>query len=193
MLWVVRRAQLLAGVSSLVTKRAAACCENARISNCPQPDTPTDFRRRFLFQPVCRLPGKFGWDPFSSLGEIAGEGREPRTANPRVGTNSPTFLGYGLTDFARFSPFSSEFIPPEVNSVVIEVHSLGRHVGFNVGGSSKKWHFVPNRTLLQISEVWPHVFYSSQSAVCVKSLRDLWRSWRNRRWKYYKNKKMAMT
>ena len=47
---------------------------------------------------VFRLPGKFGWGPFSSLREIAGERQTPRTG-PRVGINSPTFLGHSLADF----------------------------------------------------------------------------------------------
>ena len=47
------------------------------------------------------LLGKFGRDPFSSLSEIAGERRAPRTG-PRVGTNLPPFLGLGLADFVRF-------------------------------------------------------------------------------------------
>ena len=53
---------------------------------------------------LCRLPGKFGWDPFSSLAEIADEGRAPRTGR-RVGTNSPTFLWHGLADFCVFHHF----------------------------------------------------------------------------------------
>jgi len=36
--------------------------------------TPTEFRSftpRFLFQPIVRLRGQLGWDPFSDLGEFA--------------------------------------------------------------------------------------------------------------------------
>ena len=39
-----------------------------------QPDLPIVFRSVtpcFLFQPICCLHKEFGWDPFSSLGEIA--------------------------------------------------------------------------------------------------------------------------
>ena len=52
----------------------------------------------------------------SSLGEIAGEGRAPRT-DPRVGTNSPKFFGRGLAGFCEVS--STEFILLELNSVAI--------------------------------------------------------------------------
>jgi len=54
----------------------------------------------------------------------------------------------------------------------LEVHLLGRHVGFSVGGSRKKWHF-PQPDPLQISEVWPHILYSTPSAGYVDSLVEI--------------------
>jgi len=45
--------------------------------------------------------------------------------------------------FVLFSPSGTEFIRPEVNVVFLEIHSLGRHVGFSVGESCQKLTFLP--------------------------------------------------
>jgi len=41
-------------------------------------------------------------------------------------------------------------------------------------GPAKKWHFCPHQPdPLNILKVWPHVFYSSPSAVCTESLVEI--------------------
>jgi len=122
---------------------------------------------------------KSGWDPFSSLREIAGKRQAQRTS-PRVGTK---FLGHGLADFCAIFTIWYRIYPAEYGSVAFwkipSFGQIGRHVGFSVGGSRQKVIFLPQPHLLQTSKVWPHGFYSSPSAVCVEVwLRSLQRSWR---------------
>jgi len=143
MRWVDRRAQLRAWVSSLVTKPGVACCESARISNCPKPDTPTDFTslNHSFFIPEHLTSA---WKVSLTLGEIAGEWRAPHTGL-RVSRNSPKFLGHGLAEFCAVFT-----IPCRMYQVRIRqrfflkiMPPFNHHVGFSVGGSRHKWHFAP--------------------------------------------------
>jgi len=100
---------------------------------------------------VCLLPGKFGWNPFSSLIEIAGERQAPRTGRfYRVAINSPTFLVHGLVDFCAISTTRYRIYPARIRRRCLfwKLPSFGCHVAFSVGGSSQKWHLCcPNLTL----------------------------------------------
>jgi len=84
------------------------------------------------------------------------------------------FLVTAWSIIVRFSPSGTEFIPPKLACSVVffwKISSFGRYVGFYMGRSTPKvTFFIPNLYSLQISVVWPKIFYSSLSAVCVESL-----------------------
>jgi len=98
---------------------------------------------RFLFQPICRLPGKFVWDSFSSLGEIAGEGRAPHTGS-RVGTNSPAFLlGMAWPILCCiYHPVQNLSGQDKIALLFWKIFSFGRHFGCRVGRSTPKVSFL---------------------------------------------------
>jgi len=77
MLWVERRAQLQALVSSVVIKPGAGNCENACISNWPTTWHSYRFQKFephvFYFSPSSLCLESFFWDLFGVLGEIVGE------------------------------------------------------------------------------------------------------------------------
>jgi len=92
----------------------------------PQPDIPQIaevWATRFLFHPIFHLSGKYGWDPFSSLIEIVGEGQEPSTG-PRFGTNSPMFLGHGLVDFCAVFTIRHRIYPTRIRQRCFLKNSL---------------------------------------------------------------------
>jgi len=118
---------------------------------------------RCAFQPVCRLrlTGKFGWDPFSRLRKIAGILQAPHT-RPRVGTNSPTFLGPIFTILYRIY---------QNQCCCFKYSRLAVMLDLVWAGPPQKWHFSSQSDHLYRFRKFEHTFSIAEH------LSSAWKIW----------------
>ena len=149
-------------------------CPTKKWHFAPQPDTPTDFRSlNHMFFIPAHLPS--AWNVWSV--QLCWRNRRWRASAGHRFEG-----GYKLANVSRasFGRFLCGFHHPVQNlsgqnqtALLFKFPRLAAMLYLLWAGPPQNRHFCFPTWLLQISDVWPHVVYSSPSAVCAKSLVEI--------------------